>query len=636
MTTAPYGSWASPIGIDLLTTSSVSLSSARADGDDAYWLESRPEEQGRAVLVRLRGGSTEDVTPPPFNVRSRVHEYGGGAYDVRDGVVVFSHFADGRVYVLDGGEPRPVTPDVPGNVLRYGDLRLDPPRRRILCVREDHRDGGEARNEIVALPLDGESEGEVLVTGHDFVSSPRLSPDGERLAWLTWEHPSMPWDSTEVWTGDADAGQARVIDGGEGVSVCDIGWLADGHLMYASDRSGFWNLTVDRQPVHQVDRDCTDPAWQLGGSQWCQLADGRVLMREWQDATARLVVLDLDGGGQPLEVEGLVVTSGMVAAGDGALAVASYADRPAAVVRLDPSGVATVLKVSRELPFDLGYLPVGEPVTWTNVSGADVHGFLYLPRSPEYAGPDGDRPPLIVQSHGGPTGHTTPALDLSYAFWTSRGFAVLDVNYGGSTAYGRAYRERLHGNWGVVDVDDCVSGARAMAERGLVDAGRLAISGASAGGYTTLAALAFTDVFSAGVSHFGIGDLETLARDTHKFESRYAESLIGPYPQQQQTYRERSPIHAVDRIDCAMLLLQGEDDKVVPPNQALAIAEAVRAKGRPVALVMFPGEGHGFRRADSIKDSVRAELSYYAQVFDFTPADDVPVLAIDNLAAPVG
>ncbi|KNX39006.1 S9 family peptidase [Luteipulveratus halotolerans] len=633
-TTAPYGSWSSPITVQQLTAATVNLSSTRVDGNDVYWLEGRPEEQGRTVLVRRRAGSTVDVTPAPFDVRTMVHEYGGGAYDVRDGLVVFSDRADGRLRVVESGvEPRVITPYVGGPLLRYAALHLDLPRRRVLAVREDHRDDGEPRNEIVAVPLTGESEGEVLVTGHDFVAAPRVSPDGERLAWVTWEHPSMPWDSTTLWVGDAGAGQARVIDGGDGVSVSDIGWLSDGRLLYASDRSGFWNLTIDRQPVHQVDRDCADPAWQLGPPEWCELGDGRLLLREWHDASARLVTLDLaTGGTSPVEVGGLASTTGPAVIGDDVVLVASYADRPGAVIRLDPaSGSVETLRAARELPFDSDYLPRAEPVTWPGSEGADVHGFLYLPRNPDHAGPDDELPPLIVQSHGGPTGHVTPAMRVYFAFWTSRGFAVLDVNYGGSTAYGRAYRQRLQGNWGIVDVRDCASGAQAMADRGLVDSTRLAIAGGSAGGYTTLAALTFADVFSAGVSHYGIGDLETLARDTHKFESRYPDSLIGPYPEAQQTYRDRSPVHFVERIDSAMLLLQGADDKVVPPNQAIATADAVRAKGRPVALVMYEGEGHGFRRADSIQDAAKAELSYYAQVFGFTPADDIPVLAIDNL-----
>ncbi len=631
-TTAPYGSWTSPITAELLTASAVHLSEVTVDGGDVYWLERRPTEGGREVLVRRRHGLEEEVLPGDVGVRSMVHEYGGGAYDVRDGVVVLSTASDGRLRVVDADGVRALTPELPGRLLRYGDLQLDLPRRRVVCVREDHRGGGEAVNTLVAVPLDGGlSEGTVLVGGHDFVSSPRVSPDGEHLAWVTWEHPDMPWDSTVLWRGDPLGGHARVVDGGAGVSVGDVGWLADGRLLYASDRSGFWNLTTDLVPVHAVERDCSDPGWVLGTRTWVELPDGRILLREWRDARAQLVLVG--PGTEAVDVDAPVVSTGRPSWSDGgAVMVAARAREAEAVVRVEPDGgIVTVLRSASQVAVDDAYLPVAEPVTWPDARGRDVHGFLYRPRNPDFTAPAGELPPMVVQSHGGPTGHAVPALDLEYAYWTSRGVAVLDVNYGGSSAYGRAYRDRLRGQWGVVDVDDCCAGALSMAARGEADPARTAISGGSAGGYTTLCAVTFRDVFSAGVSLYGIGDLETLARDTHKFESRYPDSLVGPYPERRDVYVERSPVHHVEGLDCAMLLLQGEDDAVVPPGQATAMAAAVRAKGKPVAMLLFPGEGHGFRSAATRRAATEAQLSFYGQVFGFEPADDIPLLPVDNL-----
>lgn len=631
-TSAPYGSWTSPITAEVLTTAGLTLSELVADGDDLYWLEGRPTENGRVVPVRLRSGEVTDVTSSQVNVRTRVHEYGGGAYDVQDGVVVYSDFADGRLHAIENGQTRALTPALKPSELRFGDLRLDLPRRRVICVREDHRGDGEAVNELVAVPLDGEpSEGVVLVTGHDFVAAPRLSPDGGQLAWITWEHPDMPWDSTLLWVGSATAANARVVDGGDGVSVGDIGWTQDGSLLYMSDRSGYWNLTRDGATLHPVAFDCSDPAWALGGRSWLELPDGRVLLREWHDSSARLMVMR--PGESARQVPAALVSSGRpVSWGGGVAMVAARADEPTAIVRLDPNGgPLTVVRSSGKLEFNADYLPEAEAMTWQDGQGREVHGFYYRPRNPQFEAPEGERPPLVVQSHGGPTGQTVPALDLGYAYLTSRGIAVLDVNYGGSAGYGRAYRERLKGQWGIVDVDDCCNGARAMADKGWADAARLVISGASAGGYTTLSALTFRDVFAAGVSLFGVADLEALARDTHKFESRYLDGLVGPYPSARDVYVERSPINHLDELECAMLLLQGEDDEVVPPNQAIAMADAVRRKGQPVAIRLFAGEGHGFRAAENQRAAYESELSFYGQVFGFEPADDIPRLSIDNL-----
>ncbi|MBE7161735.1 MAG: S9 family peptidase [Williamsia herbipolensis] len=637
-----HGSWPSPIDLDLITAGSVGLSEVQVDDDGSvHWLESRSSEQGRTVLVRQADGVRTDLTAPPFNVRNGVHEYGGGSYRIADGIVVFSHHTDGRLYVLRVGsdeEPRPLTPDLPGRVLRYADLVLDLPRRRVIAVREDHRRIGEPGgprecvNTVVSIDLDasGDDEGEILVDGHDFVSSPRLSQDGHRLLWLTWEHPSMPWDSTVLWVGDPQAGDAHQVAGGPGVSIAEPGWTPDARPVWCTDETGWWNLVVDGEPVYPVEADCADPAWVFGDPGWAVAGSDLVLRRHDRGAVT-LVRIPVSGRGDASPVAQFAGCGEVVADADGGITlVASFADRPAALVHLDADGGRQVLRSSVDIELDPAVLSIAEPIDWRSADGATSYGYLYLPRNPAASAPEGELPPLLVLSHGGPTASARPGLSLGTQFWTSRGFAVLDVDYGGSTGYGRAYRDRLRGTWGIVDVDDCCSGAQHLIEAGIVDGARTVIKGGSAGGYTTLAALAFRDTFAVGVSRYGVGDLEALATDTHKFESRYLDGLVGPYPQEKDRYVERSPIHHVDGFDCALLVLQGEDDKVVPPNQAISIADAVRAKGRPVALRMYPGEGHGFRGSDTIRDATLTELAFYGRIFAFDPADEVPDVAIDN------
>ncbi|TWE11644.1 S9 family peptidase [Rudaeicoccus suwonensis] len=638
MTTAAYGSWTSPLTTAELTSSGVGLSEVQVDGHDAYWLESRPSEGGRTTLMRLRGGEAVEMTPAPAHVRSMVHEYGGRPYAVGGGVVVFSDVRDGRLWLIEeDAAPRAITVDLGGPVLRYADLEVDAARRRVLAVREDHRGDGEAVNTIVSVDLDGApGEGSVLVDGSDFVAAPRLSPDGARMAWLTWQHPSMPWDATVLWVGDHDAGGASALVGQDAPqSVAEIGWLADGSLAYSTDISGYWNLHVDGQSIHPVDNDCADPAWVFGIRGWCELPDGRIALRVWRDGRAHVALVHRDGQAAVELGAALATVDSMAVWRQSLLLKAGFDDRSAALITLDPNRPGDserhIIRDSSTRQADPAYVPTPEPVTWTNAAGHEVHGFYYAPRNPLFDGPADERPPLLVASHGGPTSMSPPEYSSLFAFWTSRGIAILDVNYGGSTGRGRAYRERLQSNWGVVDVDDCCSGAQSLADRGLVDGHRMAIFGGSAGGFTTLACLAFRDTFAMGISLYGIGDLETLVRDTHKFESRYCDGLIGPYPQQRELYVERSPINHVDDLDCAMLLLQGADDKVVPPNQATAMADAVRAKGKPVALQIYDGEGHGFRDATNIRASYEAMLSFMGQVFGFTPADDLAPLHVDNL-----
>ncbi|MGI8700169.1 MAG: S9 family peptidase [Nocardioidaceae bacterium] len=657
---APYGSWHSPVTAASLTSGTVGLSEPRIDGADSYWLESRASEGGRVTVVRrTHDGEPQDVTSAPFNVRSRVHEYGGGAYDVAGGVLVFCSFDDRRVYRVDLGpqgptDPRPITP---AGDLRYGDLRLDRSRNAVFAVCEDHgSEGPEPANRLVRLDLDGSNDdgGTVLVDGHDFVSSPAPSPDGRWFAWIQWDHPNMPWDGSELCVAemlsDGRLSGTRVVAGGPRESVSQPGWAPDGRLVLVCDRTGWWNLyaanVADVADLDQGlvalwsgDNEFAGAQWGLGMSSYGISASGALLCSWLDEGYARLAMLDLGSGARtPLDSDVTEVTAvdAVCVAGEQALLTVGYADRPATLVRIDltaPADVA-VVRSSATTQLDPELVSRCEPVTWRGHGGDDVHGFYLPPRNPAFTAPDGELPPLLVMSHGGPTGMTRPAFDLRLQYWTTRGFAVLDVNYGGSSGYGRAYRERLRDRWGEVDVDDCTLGALQMAETGRADPHRLAIRGGSAGGYTTLAALTFRDVFHAGASLYGVGDLEALARETHKFESRYLDGLVGPYPEARETYLERSPVHHVDQLRCPLILLQGSEDRVVPPNQAETMAAALRTRGLPVALLMFEGEGHGFRKAESVIRATEAEAYFYARVFGFELADAVEPVEIENLPAP--
>ncbi len=643
-TVTPYGTWRSPISSDLIVAGTVRLSAVAVDGDDIYWLESRPAEAGRSVLVRYgTDGEAADVTAPPFNVRSRAHEYGGGAYTVSGGTIVFSHFADDRLYRLDGsGEPRASTAE---GAWRYADFVLDRQRRQVIGVREDHSDSSrEAVNTLVAIKAYGdENGGRVLVEGHDFFASPRLSPDGSRLAWLAWDHPNMPWDGTTVWIGtvaaDGPIRDATRIAGGVAESICQPEWGADGELYFASDRSGWWNLyrwrdgTID--PLCPMEAEFSGPQWVFGTSTYAVLGPDRLVCGYVEAGVCRLATLDAATGSlTPVPFDATEMHY-LRAAGNQVVMCAGSPTQATAVVRVDlASGNATTLRQSGVTDLDPADISVPRLIEFPTEGGLTAYGFFYPPTNHMARGPEAERPPLLVQSHGGPTSGTATDLNLSIQYWTSRGFAVLDVNYGGSTGYGRPYRERLDGQWGIVDVDDCINGARFLAGEGLVDPDRLVIRGWSASGYTTLAALAFRDLFRAGASHFGISDLETMTGDTHKFESRYLDRLIGPYPEAIDIYRERSPIHFIDQIDVPLILFQGLDDKVVPPAQAELMFTAMSDKGLPVAYVPFAGEGHGFRRGDSIKRALEAELSFYAQIFGFPLPEPIEPVEIANLNQP--
>ena len=635
---APFGTWKSPITARMMTEGAVGIGGLKADGECLYWLESRPSEAGRTVLVRRSAsGAVADLTPAPFNVRTRAHEYGGGALGVRKGVVVFANFADQRAYRLDeGADPCPITPEGP---LRYADFDLDPSAGGAVCVREDHRNDGEPVNALVVLDLQGNGdEAHVVASGADFYAAPRFSPDGRQLAWLSWDHPNMPWDGTFLWVADIAADgaltNARQVAGGADISVFQPEWSPDGTLHFVDDSTGWWNLyrwrNGAREPLCPRQAEFGLPLWQFGMRSFGFLADGRLVCRVIEGGVGRLAVVTearLETLPTPFSHPGLPQSLG------GRLAViGSSRSEPSRLSLWDPdTGAEEVLKRATETTVDPGYISEAEAIEFPTAEGLSAHAFYYPPRNQHHAAPAGELPPLIVRSHGGPTGATNDSFTLAIQYWTSRGFAVVDVNYGGSTGFGRAYRERLYGRWGIVDVDDCVNAARFLADSGRADPNRLIIRGGSAGGYTTLAALAFRDTFRAGASLYGIGDLMALARDTHKFESRYLDRLIGPLPASEPVYRERSPVHHLDEFDCPIIFFQGLDDKVVPPNQAEAMVDALDAKGLPVAYLPFEGEGHGFRQAETIVRALEAELCFYGRVFGFTPADDIEPVPIRNL-----
>jgi dipeptidyl aminopeptidase/acylaminoacyl peptidase len=642
-TTARYGSWASPISAELVAAGGVSLDEVRVAGRHVLWVEGRPLEGGRQVVCRARpGGPPEELVPEGFNARTRVHEYGGGAYAVAGDALFFSNFADQRLYRLDpGGVPRPVTPEPPAPAAhRYADACPTPDGRRLVCVRERH-DGGEVLNELVAVPTDG-GDPVVLAAGRDFYATPRVSPDGRRLAWLEWDHPNMPWDGTELrlatLAGDALAGDPVTVAGGPEESVFQPAWSPDGVLHLVSDRTGWWNLYRvgpggGLEPLYPAEEEFGHPQWVFGMATYAFLPGDRIACIHGRGPMLRLGVLDPGGSLTDMNVPLTAFSPPQLQAAGGRLAcLAGGPTRATAVVVIDPdTAEVEVLRSSEDRELDPGSLTTPEPIEFPTEGGRTAHALYYPPANSAFAGPAGERPPLVVASHGGPTAGVSSSLRVGYQFFTSRGIAVVDVDYGGSAGYGRAYRRRLDGRWGIVDVDDCVAAARHLAARGEVDPGRLAIRGGSAGGYTTLCALTFRDDFAAGASYYGVADVAALARDTHKFESRYLDRLIGPWPEAEARYRERSPIHFTDRLSCPVILLQGLEDEVVPPAQAEMMAAALDAKGIPHAYLPFPGEQHGFRQAAHIRRALEAELYFYGRVFGFELADPVEPVPIANL-----
>jgi dipeptidyl aminopeptidase/acylaminoacyl peptidase len=651
MTQSPYGTWSSPVTPAMLVTAAVGLSDLTLDGGRLYWVESRPAEAGRVVLVSAPADGASppaDLTPAGFSVRTAVHEYGGRCYCVRDATIVFSNWADQRLWLSrDGADPVPLTPEppAPGSV-RFADPVFSPDGSWVVCVRETHEPSGAVVNDLVAVPMNVPGQPpRQLAGGHDFFAAPRFSPDGSQLCWVTWELPDMPWDSTRLWCAGVGADlamtEARLIAGGPGESVTQPRWSPDGVLHYICDRTGWWNLyAVPGRPLCPMDSEFGEPDWVFGNATYGFAPDGE-LIAVWRAAGGRQIGVIRNGQAEPREEGFSSYSSLQVTAGPAAYAIAASPVLPPAVVRLDlasgPDSVATVqtsrvqtsrvqtIRRSREVPIDAGHIsrpqaidfPTGPTPTG---SAPTAHALFYPPAHATATAPPGERPPVIVIIHGGPTSSASAVFNLSVQYWTNRGFAVADVNYRGSSGYGRSYRQLLAGQWGIADVEDCAAVVRWLDERGLVDGRRAVIRGGSAGGFTTLAALAFTGVFSAGASHYGVADLELLARDTHKFESRYLDGLVGPWPEAAAEYQRRSPIHHVDQITSPLILFQGLDDRVVPPAQAELMYHALQDRGVPVAYLPFAGEQHGFRRAATLITVMTAELEFYGRVFGFTPA----------------
>lgn len=645
-TTAPYGSWRSPIDAATVARGGRRLGFPEIAEDGAvWWAEGRPAEGGRVVLMRRpAGGAAEEVTPEGTNARTRVHEYGGRAWCLAEpDVVLFADFADQRLYRRRlGEEPVAITPEpeTPA-ALRYADLRVTPAGDALVCVREVHGEGEEPENQIVSLAIDGSGEPTVLASGRDFYSFPRVSPDGRLLAWTCWDHPNMPWDGTELWVAPAaDSSDARHVAGGATESIFQPEWDAEGRLHFVSDRDGWWNLyrvDGDGQTVQLTaeEADLAHPQWLFGGATYAFLDGGRIACVRCERAEERLCVLD--PGAERLRDLDLPFTSfafpALAARGSRLAFAAAAPERETSVVVLDlGSGETETVRVASETEIDPACISVPRPIEFPTGSGEVAHAFYYPPANAEFAGPEDERPPLIVQSHGGPTSHATPALDPEFLYWTSRGFGVVDVNYRGSSGYGRAYRDRLRGEWGVIDTEDCIAAARRLAEQGEVDGERLAIRGGSAGGYATLCALVFHDDFAAGASYYGVADAEALAHDTHKFEARYLDNLIGPYPGRADLYKERSPINYAERLRSPVILFQGLEDEIVPPNQAETMVAALRRNGIPHAYLAFEGEQHGFRRSETEIRCLEAELYFYGRILGFEPADELKPVEIEGLA----
>ena len=646
MTTTSYGAWSSPLSAAHVAAGSVVLSWPRFVGDasdsgdagaEVWWSEMRPAEGGRVVVVRRRAdGSVQDVLPAPWNARTRVHEYGGNAWTVADGDLVFAEFGDQRLYRLaDGGLPVALTPEPPE---ASGDRYAEPQAvgSEVWCVRERHREGVVTRA-VVAVPLDGSGQVRELVSGSDFLAFPRLSPDGRHLAWVAWDHPRMPWDGTELRVAPVDGGRVgepRTLLGGPTESVLQPQWLDATSLVAVTDRSGWWNLVrVDLDGGTTVLREAAEeaagPLWVLGLAWYSLLDDGRLVVRHGE----HLAVLSPDGSLRDLDLPQTDWAPMQDTDGRRVVTLAASATTPESVVVVDPDagpgGGVEVVHVSATVPVEAAWLPVPTRETFPSVDGRVVHALVYPPTSPEASAPDGELAPYVVFVHGGPTSQADGLLDLEKAYFTSRGIGVVDVDYGGSTGYGRPYRESLQGQGGVVDVEDCVAAARGLVDAGRADGDRLVIRGGSAGGWTVLAALTRTDAFAAGASYYGVAELVRFVQDTHDFESRYLDGLIGPLPESLALYEERAPLSHVDGLSCPVLLLQGDEDMVVPPSQAELFRDALVRKHIPHAYLLFEGEQHGFRKAESVVAALEAELSFYGQVLGFTPPG-VPRLELER------
>lgn len=633
MEAQPHGSWKSPITSSMIVEAAIKLGDIVIDGETLYWNETRPSEKGRSVVMKWEKGKAVEITPSSYNARTRVHEYGGGAFTAHGGTVYFSNDQDQHFYAQSSEGS--ITDISQADKKRYANPLFDPQRNLLYAVQEEHHSEHHVVNTLVKIDPKTHTITPIH-EGWDFYGMPALHPQGTHLAFITWNHPNMPWDGTTLWVGelapDGSLMHLKEVAGGISESIFQPEWSADGTLYFVSDRSGFWNLySLGKKEVeacYPMEAEFGQPLWVFGVSRYAFLPNGKIASIFTVKGTDFLGMIDPEK--RTLETLDLPFTcmGNLHAQGETLYFMGSSPTEVKSLIRYDFKTVER-LRVSKTLTIDLGYISLPETLEFPTEKGNTAFGFFYPPKNKDYQGTD--KPPLIVKSHGGPSAHVTSSLNLEIQFWTSRGFAFLDVNYGGSTGYGREYRERLKGNWGIVDIDDCVNGALYLADQGRVDREKMAIKGGSAGGYTTLAALTFRDVFKAGASYYGVSDLEALAQDTHKFESRYLDGLIGPYPQEKNRYITYSPIHHTDKLSCPVILLQGAEDKVVPPAQAEKMFEALKKKKIPVAYLLFEGEQHGFRLAENIKKSLDAELYFYAKIFGFKPADPLNPLTIHNL-----
>lgn len=636
---SPYGSWASPITSELVATGATRLGQIEISGNDIYWIEMRPTEKGRYTIMQWTADDQiHEILSPPWNARTRVHEYGGGSYKIHDDTIYFTHFTDQRIHKTTcNNQPIPITPP---QALRYADFTFDTSQNRLICVQEDHRQPEqEAVNTLISLDLQGYHT-QTVISGNDFYSSPRISPDGQLMAWITWNHPSMPWDHSALWVGALDANHqidhVTQVAGELNESVVQPRWSPNNELYFISDRSNWWNIYrwTEDEIISQcpMDAEFATPPWIFGQSNYAFESDQRIVCSYTMKGQWHLALIDTTSHSCEEIPMPYSYISNVQATKDTVVFLGGSPTEAPAVVSLDLTTAKTkVLRQSSNPAINSHYISVPTPIEYPTEGELTAYALLYTPCNPDFIAPPDTRPPLLVFVHGGPTAAASPILSWTIQFWTSRGFTVADVNYGGSCGYGRAYRQRLNGRWGVVDVDDCVNAANYLVNRGEVDSQSLAIRGGSAGGYTTINSLTFREVFHAGASYFGISDLEVFLNDTHKFESRYLDTLIGPYPEQRARYHNRSAIHFLDRLHTPMIIFQGLDDPIVLPNQAEMIVDALQRNGKPVAYLPFVGEQHGFRQAPNIQRSLEAELYFYAQIFNLSLHDKIEPIQIANL-----
>lgn len=657
-----YGSWKSSLSAEMLADKGVRFGHMCVDGDDVYWLESRAKDQGRTVLVKHSSdGTIGDLLPDDVSVRSKVHEYGSGDFIVDQQIVYFTNAKDQCVYRFDGKLSRLTKPNLQSEH-RYADFAIAPNKQYLVCVRETHHKNS-VINDLVSISLDDNESGKVKVlhAGFDFYSFPRLSKLGHRICWTCWNQPDMPWDAAELWTADlhedGSLDAAHKIVGGNDLSARQDAntqgpiiaepqnqqsiyqplWSDDGVLHYINDVSGWSNIYSCRDGILNaltpIDREFGVPQWVLASSTYALCSDNQIYALYLQDGQQQLCHIDAESGHiEPIALPFRNFGDHLLYANNVLYFRAAGPAVEEAIYRFDlATNQFEQISESKTFPLSVEEISVSKTIQFESKNNRPCHAFYYSPKNSQYTAPLNTLPPLIVMSHGGPTAMTNNSLNTAIQFWTHRGFAVVDVNYGGSTGFGKKYRNSLRGNWGVVDVEDCIAAANYLVSKQLVDEKALLIRGGSAGGYTTLCALTFHNVFAAGMSRYGVADLESLASDSHKFEARYLDSVVGPYPQEKALYQARSPIHSTNQLSCPILLLQGADDKVVPPNQAEMMVEALENKKIPYAYKLYQGEGHGFRNADTIVDALNSELSFYQQVLQLDSDEAISKLEIQFL-----